>query len=75
MSNNMEGKRRPAGERNSNMTCRATIGYGENVIEGKFGFKDVISGKKRAPFSTELTTGVIISAANGGNPNRQVESR
>ena len=74
MGKSIEGKRRPAGK-NSKITCAAMIGYGENIIEGEFGFKDVAFGKKSAPLSTELTTGVSITAVDGGNPNRQVESR
>lgn len=74
MAKSMEEKRKPA-DKNSKITCAAMIGYGENIIEGEFGFKDVAFGKKSAPLSTELTAGVTINAVNGGNPNRQVESR
>lgn len=74
MAKSMEEKRKPAGK-NSKITCAAMIGYGENIIEGELGLKDVAFGKKSAPLSTELTTGVTITAVNGGNPNRQVESR
>ena len=74
MAKSMDEKRRPAGK-NSKITCAAMIGYGENIIEGKFGLKDVASGKKRAPLSTELTTGVTIAVNEGGNPNKQVDQR
>jgi len=74
MAKSIDEKRRPAGK-DSNITCAAMIGYGENIIEGEFGLKDVASGKKRAPLSTELTTGVTIAAVDGGNPNKQVEQR
>lgn len=75
MTNSMEGKRIPAGKRNKNLSCRSIIGYGQNILEGKFDFKDVVSGKKTAPLSTELTTGVTIAAANGGNPQKRESSR
>ena len=75
MSNLMEGKRIPAGKRNKKIICKSVVGYGKNIIEGKFGLNDVAHGKKRAPLSTELTTGVEITASSGGNPNRQTESR
>jgi len=74
MGKSIEEKRKPAGK-NSKIACTAMIGYGKNIIEGEFGLEDVTYGKKSAPLSTELTTGVTINAVNGGNPNRQVESR
>ena len=74
MSKSMEEKRRPAGKRNNKMICNSVVGFGENIIEGKFGLKEVTHGKKRAPLSTELVEGVTIAVTKGGNPNRQ-ESR
>ena len=74
MTKSMEGKRKPVGK-NKKIVCDTIIGYGENVIEGKFGFKDVASGRKSAPLSTELEVGLSIQANDGGNPNRQVETR
>ena len=73
MYRSMEGKRIPAGMRNKSMVCKSVIGYGQNLIEGKFGYKEVSHGKKRAPLSTELTTGVEIAAVSGNKPNRGME--
>lgn len=66
--------RKPAGK-NSKFACATIIGYGENIIEGQFGLKDVTAGKKKAPLSSELIAGMEIAASNGGNPNKQLESR
>ena len=64
--------RKPAGK-NSRFTCATAIGYGENIIEGKFGFKDVASGKKTAPLSTELTAGVRIPLVSVEKTNRDMD--
>ena len=72
MAKSIEGKRKPVGK-NKKIVCAAMVGYGENIIEGQFGLKDVASGKKSAPLSTELEVGLSIQASNGGNPNKQTE--
>ena len=74
MAKSIDEKRKPAGK-DSKIACAAMIGYGKNIIEGEFGLEDVTYGKKSSPLSTELTTGVTISVANGGNPKRTAESR
>ena len=64
--------RKPAGK-NNKFTCNTIIGYGKNIIEGQFGFKDVKSGKKKAPLSSELMAGMEIAVSTGGNPNKEME--